>query len=282
MNDIVIDSERLQALLKDFQLLTNMRISFWRPDGQKILTSSSDINSQFCTELQKKPALQQACNNCDTEALKIARETKKLYTFICHAGLEESVYPLVYHDRLLGYLMIGQARSEDLSPSMLQSFWQHLERHGLKLDELGNLYMRLPYITHEKRTAAIHMLRALTGYVYLENLVKLDEGPLIRQIDEYIDEHIGEPLRLGGLSERLKIDKATIRQTLRRERAATFAGYVRTMRARRMQKAMEEGRTASQAAREAGFACAAYGRLVYQKQIGTLPKNRRSDPGEDG
>lgn len=178
MDHVFIDAERIKTFLRDFQLLTNMRISFWMPNGQKLLSSSSEDNSQFCTALRQVPCLMEACKNCDADALCQAQKRRGVYTFICHAGLEESVCPIIYDNRLMGYLMIGQARSEDVRPDHLQSYWQHLERYGLNLEHVRELYGLLPFITKEKRAAAIQMLHALTSYVYLENLVCVGSAPL--------------------------------------------------------------------------------------------------------
>jgi hypothetical protein len=60
----------LQGALKIFSCDHNAHFVLG-PTAEKY-SHLADINSQFCTDLQKNARLAAACNNCDTEALKIA------------------------------------------------------------------------------------------------------------------------------------------------------------------------------------------------------------------
>jgi hypothetical protein len=50
---------------------------------------------------------------CDKQAFDYAKRERKQYTYRCHLGLYESVFPIITEKNLIGYLMIGQFIEEN-------------------------------------------------------------------------------------------------------------------------------------------------------------------------
>jgi len=102
-----IDDGGLARVLKSFYTLTGVRIAVLDKQCQEIAAYPREI-SLFCKRQREDAAFNQRCICSDQAAMEIVRQTGKQYTYRCHAGLHESLYPIWVGSSIVGYLMIGQ------------------------------------------------------------------------------------------------------------------------------------------------------------------------------
>lgn len=274
-----VNIQKLNRLLNEFHLLTNVRISFWNTSGQHMAANEGG-NSDFCTKIREIPALDQACRECDCAGICAAREKGGLHVFTCHAGLHEYVYPVEIGERLLGYFMIGQVNMPEVYGDIISEKKQMLMAHGLDEGEMRRLLNRLPVMTHEKMLAAAHMLEALAGYIYMKGLVRLNEPPLCEKLISYIKENISRPMSIDEIAAQLNVSRSTLCHTVRRDMNESVVQVMQRLRAERAAELLREGKGLSDAAHEAGFSSPGYLTRVMKKVMGVAPKTIRNGDGK--
>ncbi len=271
MAGTAVNIVRLNALLEEFRLLTNVRISFWNAAGQRCASSGPDEDSPFCSCLRRIPSLDAACRASDAEGIRMARETNALYVFTCHAGLQEYVYPVMESGRLIGFFMIGQVYMPEVYGDIVGERQAQWEKDGLTKDALRALLKRLPVMTHEKMMAAAHMLEALAGYVYIKGLVRAHEPPLVEKLGTYIEDNISGKLTLDGIAAALSVSRSTLCHTVRDERGLSVIEWINRRRVELVRRRLDEGVSLGKAAKDAGFSSASYCARVFKQVLGHAP-----------
>ena len=100
------DITKLNALLKDFYNLTQIRITIFDENFHELAAYPENI-APFCQIIRTDEAGRNECQHCDENACKIAAKRHSLYTYQCHAGLTESIRPLYMGNIIIGYLLFG-------------------------------------------------------------------------------------------------------------------------------------------------------------------------------
>ena len=114
---IQYDREQLKSLIRNLFALTGISISVLDAD-YGLLVHCSHPND-FCTLLQSVGGERENCKNCDQMILKKCSRSGKLEGHICVAGLYDSAMPIIKHDTIVGYVIMGRVRSVH-SPAQLQ------------------------------------------------------------------------------------------------------------------------------------------------------------------
>ncbi len=217
--------EKLSELLKHFYNLTGMKICFWDSSEHELCYYPARL-SDFCALVRSDPELDARCAECDRLAVLTCKRTKKQYSYTCHAGLRECVSPVFYGDTIIGYIVVGQIRSESS-----ERFSRFLKTVGEEQRErLLSAYGALKTFESEKIESAVHILDACTGYEYLRSLISTDDSPLNVKIDAYITENIGGDLSVKRICYKLRISHGEIYNVFKRYFDTTPAEYVKKRR----------------------------------------------------
>lgn len=271
MGTIAVNMHKLSELLKEFHLLTQVRISFWDTTGRRCVISGSEADSPFCSRLRSCSELNEACKRCDREGLRIAQETGKLHVFTCHAGLHEYVYPVVESGRMIGFFMIGQVYMPEVYGDIVGEHAQQWARYGIEAQEMRGLLAQLPVMTHERMLAAAHMLEVLAGYVYIKGLVRNLEPTLCEKLEAYIAQNLDRQLSLDEIAAALYVSRSTLCHKVRKERNMSVVELIQRMRVKKVIELMQGGMSPNAAAIEAGFSSFGYCVRVFKRTLGAAP-----------
>ncbi len=220
--------EKLSELLKHFYNLTGMKICVWDSAEQELCYYPSKL-SDFCALVRSDPELAQRCAECDRLAVSVCKRTRKQHSYTCHAGLRECVSPVLHGDVIIGYIVVGQIRSESSEGS--DRFSEFLKTVGEEQRErLLAAYGALKTFESEKIESAVHILDACTGYEYLKSLINIDDSPLDVKIDAYITENIDGDLSVKRLCHKMHLSHGEIYTVFKRYFDSTPAEYVKSRR----------------------------------------------------
>lgn len=273
MGMVVFDRDQLGRMMRDFTMLTGIRISFWNATGSKVIYSSESEDSQYCTWLQSVPQLKAACRECDRLLLSEAMRTRRAIRVRCHADLEECASPVLVDGELCGYFMIGQTRTTGAP----ETRWARLWRDQYRLDDRTTkaLYWQLPAISAEAQRAAERMLDVFATSVCTKGYIRRTETALVDAFRNYVHAHLGEPLSLTGVSDALGISRSSLCRHLREDLGTTFTGFVNQQRIALAADMLNRGHSIWEAALASGYSSASYFSKVYRKLTGTCPSRRR-------
>ena len=104
------NEEKISAALGDFARATGINIQFVRGDFTAFCRAVDPNN--YCAAIQATPSGKKACTCSDQAILNRCRETGKTELHICHAGLMDAAVPVEYNNEKIGYLVLGQMKTE--------------------------------------------------------------------------------------------------------------------------------------------------------------------------
>ena len=279
----IILSDKVQSLLDDFAALLDVRVTFYSVDGRRLL-HGKDI-CKYCEMIQRDLGGLSRCEAMDLSKLQETIDSQSPVTYRCHAGLQEALSPIFVHKQLVGYLMIGQFRTEEEFPIEVRDSVTDPELLG----RLKCAFDELPLFSPKKLAGVLGFFKILIDYIAVRELAVLRGDALRGEIDRYMDRHLTENIMLPEMARRLGRSVSTISQFLRRNYHTGFKELLnekRLARAEAFWKAHPDA-TVAEAAASAGFSDQFYFSRVFRKRRGIPPgkfrdqlKNSQQGGGE--
>ena len=279
----IILSDKVQSLLDDFAALLDVRVTFYSIDGRRLL-HGKDI-CKYCEIIQRDLDGLSRCEAMDLSKLQETINSQSPVTYRCHAGLQEALSPIFVHKQLVGYLMIGQFRTEEEFPIEVRNSVGDPELRS----RLKRAFDELPLFSPKKLAGVLGFFKILIDYIAVRELAVLRGDVLRGEIDRYMDRHLAENIMLPEMARRLGRSVSTISQFLRRNYHTGFKELLnekRLARAEAFWKAHPDA-TVAEAAASAGFSDQFYFSRVFRKRRGIPPgkfrdqlKNSQQGGGE--
>ncbi len=214
------DLSKMRELLHDFYTLTGIKICIY-DSAENELCYYPEKLSPFCRLLREEREADEKCRACDRRAFAECKRTHRRAVYTCHAGLLECFSPILYHEKIIGYIVIGQIRTENEAPAALG-------------EALRELYGKLPTIEMDKISSAIRILDACAGYEYLKTLVSDYDESIDARLSAYIEENLAGDLSVSALCRKFRLSRSELYSLFREYFSSSVADFVK---ARRLQKA---------------------------------------------
>lgn len=214
------DIKKMQLLLHDFYNLTGIKICIYDNEEHELCFYPEKL-TPFCRALREEKMMDERCRECDRNAFTECKATHRRAVYTCHAGLIECFSPILCNNQIIGYIVIGQIRSNS------HTF------HGNNI-RLAALYEQLPSISEDKIDSAIRILDACAGYEYLKSLVTDYDRRIDARIAFYIEEHLNEKLSINILCHIFHFSRVELYAVFKEYFSSTPADFIKE---RRLQKA---------------------------------------------
>lgn len=266
-----IDRDKLLSLLTDFYSLTTMKICVFDEEGNEISGVPEHLCA-FCGYVRSSPAGESACLASDRHAFEVCRRTGEPYVYRCHMGLTECVSPIMQQGRCIGFIMLGQTASGDGKETF--RLRQHLLRYGLDADRGVALYATIRFSPDEKVRAAVSILEACAGYLYLHKLVSADDG-LWERTDAYIRAGLRGDLSVEALCRLCHLSRADLYVLFRQRVDMTPAAYVRQVRMNEAKTLLETPLSVTEVAHRVGVCDYNYFSKLFRSAVGVSPRTYR-------
>lgn len=260
----LILKERVQKLLDDFATVMNVHIVFFGRDGVPLKRGRGEESSLFCKKMQEEYFSTDDCRKLDEGMEKKCAESGKCESYICHAGLGESVMPVVAPGgQLLGFLMFGQYRCQEKLPSFLLKKTTSCEKRKSLLEA----YECLPYYNDEAVKKMSGLLELLVDYIVRCELVTMEGDLLYTRLCDYIDSNFARHLTVGKAAKEMGKSVSALSHFLRENHHPSFIELL-TMRrlahAERLFRSSPE-KSIAEIAEECGFPDPYYFSRVFKK-----------------
>jgi len=265
----IILSDKVQALLDDFAALLDVRVTFFSADGSRVRRGKEMPNCKYCGIVQCELGRLDRCYAMDWDKQQEATSLRRSISYRCHAGLHEALAPVFVHEQLVGYLMIGQFRTDTEFP---------IEIRGAVTDpelrrRLKEAFDELPLFPPERLAGVLGVFKTLIDYIAVRELAILRGDALRGEIDRYMDRHLAENIMLPEMARRLGRSISTISQFLRRNYHTGFKELLNEKRLARAESFWKThpDATVAEAAAAAGFSDQFYFSRVFRKRRGMPP-----------
>lgn len=267
------DLAKLNSLLKDFHTLTKIRISVFDDSFHELAAYPEHI-APFCQIIRSDEKGACQCHLSDQKACEIVSRRRALYTYQCHAGLTESITPIIVGNIIIGYLLFGHVFSYPSHEAGWEKIVELCKNYQINLQDLKMACWRQPVITQDYISSASHIMQAVASYLCMERMVSLHQQELPVQIDEYIAAHFTQRLDAGTLARHFQIGKTRLYEIAKQSYGIGIAEHIRNLRIGKAKQLLIEQPELSLAeiASSCGFGDYNYFITVFRQVVGMPPK----------
>ena len=177
---IVLDTQKLKEVITSFAEITRTNICFFDAD-MNVLAALPQKMQPFCRRIREAEGKLKLCLLSDETHRRQVKKLKKPVTYTCHAGLTETMLPVIYDEEIIGYIIFGQYRgagNEDASKAALAAF---CNKNALDHETLLAEYEKLPRLSPEQVKASVAMMELCIKYLRVkaaEELLIVSDKPV--------------------------------------------------------------------------------------------------------
>lgn len=264
---------KLKLLLKDFYDMTRIRITVFDDSFHELAAYPAEI-APFCRIIRSDADAADRCRLCDTHACEIALKRRTQYTYRCHAGLTESITPIIMGNIVIGYLFFGHVFSYASHEEGWKQIRELCKNYHLDTLKLEAACMEQSLIPENYISSASHIMQAVASYLCMERMVSLRQQELPVQIDEYIQAHFTEKLDAAQLARQFGIGKTQLYEIAEQNYGVGIAAHIRNLRIEKARLLLSEqpGLSLAEIASACGFNDYNYFITVFKRVTGVSPK----------
>lgn len=267
------DLTKLRSLLQDFYNLTQIRITVFDDTFHELVSYPEQLPA-FCQIIRSTETGRQKCRECDDNACRVAARRRSLYTYKCHAGLMESIAPIIMSNIVIGYLFFGHI----FSYPGFEDGWAEISKccshYDCDMESLKSACFHHPFVPEAYISSSSHIMQAVASYLCMERLVSLRQQELPVQIDEYILAHFTEDIDAVSIAAHFQIGKTKIYEVAKESYGIGIAEYIRKLRIEKAKQLLSEQSdlSLSEIASLCGFSDYNYFITVFRRLTGMPPR----------
>ena len=271
-----LDTEELEALLKDFHLLTGMKIVIFDTNYEEVI-AWPDSHCPFCQLMQNTPACRKKCMESNRRSFQHCQKTSELIIYHCHAGLIEVTAPLMDNGSVVGYLMFGQITDTRDDEELENLIRKAFSDNSLAFTDQSKDYLNITRKTADQIYASAKILEACTSYVLLKQLMYVRRQNFARNLENYLHAHLSEELTVDRIAADFHISRSKLYASCEKYLGMGIARYIRKLRLEHAKELLKKTDLAiSQVASEAGFSDYNYFCRIFKKETGMPAKKYRN------
>ena len=270
------NKDEMTKLLEDFYLLTKIRITVFDDSFEEIM-SYPNHKCEICQYMRKNRDFDFCCRICDKEHMKKAAAIKETIIYPCHAGLTEIISPLFYEGNIIGYLFFSHILNYRTHQEAEEEILKKVEKYHFETEHIQKGIERMPLFEDDYLRAASRVLEETASYLIQKKYAYLRARPLTEQIDNYINTHIQDDLKIETLAEIFSVSKSTINHVMNDYYKAGIQKHIRRLRMEKAANLLLENpeMKISTAAMEVGIYDSSYFIIMFKKEMGMTPNDYR-------
>lgn len=234
-----LNKDSLLELMKDFNILTGIKIALFDIAGNEIL-SYPEEHCPFCAYIRSSKEGKDMCISSNKKSFLRCQKSSSLEVFTCHAGLIETTAPLIDNGAVIGYIMFGQITNNSDSAEVskqLKIIAEKILKTGKGVD--SSIY-NVCHKTDEQILAAAKILEACTFYVLLQDMVSLQRENFISNLNTFLMDHLSEDLSVERLTREFHISKTKLYESCNKYLSYGIAEHVKLLRIEEAKRLLKE------------------------------------------
>ncbi len=197
--------ERLQKTLQAFYEITHCRIAIFDEWRNEIIAYPKKL-CDFCRCLRENKIADARCRACDDAAFLRTKQSDTLEIYACHMGLTECIAPVRNENGVfLGYIMIGQATTENERLSIECTAAQYMEKERASL-----LLHSVPLLQRQVIESSSYLMTVCAEYLCLTKSIQKKYTPLVQKITKFILDNLQSKLTLLQLSQQFHMSESSL------------------------------------------------------------------------
>lgn len=259
MPEYTIQTGEMNRIMELLFHVLNLRITFFDLREEEVDSFTIKEMSPFCRSRRQDPDFNARCIECDRTHLAEAKRRRDIHIYRCHAGLLEGIVPLTNRSGIyLGAIVFGQLADRE-SPVA-----------GVRVSSV------------EKMLDIGRLLKYLSEYICENELIRRSSRHWTLQLEEYVAEHLDEPLTLGKIAARLGRSVSFLSHNIPVEFGVPFKAWLRERKMARAREMLAAGAGVAECAFELGYYDAFYFSREFKRFHGIAPREWRRAAAGDG
>lgn len=273
------------SIMNDYTNATDIACIYIDVEGKE---QSPKYNfTGFCQFMRSVPCFREKCHQCDLYGgIRSLKDPAKCCPYRCHAGLVDFSVPVVYENRLTGFIVAGQMSSQDERIQPIQ------EPTVLDEDSYEGKYLkRVPEYTYDEIMSAYRVLSMITACYFPYDHCRrpavpaiaapgggrredmtAENRPEVRKAVEYIRRNLGGNLSLRSISEEVFLSESYLSKLFKKEMGMNLMEYINVCRVEEAERILQSSRLPVDAiGRQVGFRRPSYFCKIFKKITGTTP-----------
>jgi AraC-like DNA-binding protein len=270
----LVFSDKVREIFDHFTALFGIRIAYYGPDGKELEVGLSRPWCDYCALLRKELGDDEMCLRSDVERRAEALNSRRRIDYRCHGGLFEAVIPLFVDSNPIGFVMIGQVRTEVAAPEAKLRRWEKLRGD----DRLSAAFARVPLRSREDLSHILVIFSALVDLIVACHLIEMRGQKRIDLLLDHLRQNCAEDLSLPDAAAFLGLSPWRLAHLLEESLGKTFKGIQAEIRMDRADEllAAHPDLPIKEVAARCGFGDPLYFSRLYRKLRGRSPSQARA------
>lgn len=259
----------VQKIFDHFSSCFNIRILFYSPDGDMLNVGLNQPDSQYCQLIQDRLFGIDACLKTDQQKRDESALLHSMICYRCHAGLMEAIMPIYSDGHLLGFVAIGQFRSNEEIPEDIAQKWAC--KHGS--NEIEQAYACLPCVPQEQIDHILGLFSVLVEYIVSQRMVGLSGSQLLQEIMTYMESNVHRDISLAEVADAVGKSTSTVSHLFTHKLNRSFKQVLTQIRLDKAEELMsaDPNIKLKDIAAKVGYADGLYFSRIYRKSRGSPP-----------
>lgn len=221
--DIKYNKEKLAEILENVYELLKAPISIFDQEFQ-FLTSYPPAGylTDFCKIIRRDPARAEKCKQSDEKSCALCQKTNETFSYLCHAGIRETITPILFEKQIIGYILFGEYRIAGEEKDVRA----YAKENGIDEELLTNAHACLTELTEKQVTATCNVLQSCILQFWLSEAIQLRENNLAERIKRFIDENLSESLTTEILCKNFFLSRQRLHALFRESFHVTPKKYI--------------------------------------------------------
>ena len=273
----VFNKDKIEAVLSDFYKSTGIAATLYNARGVPI--AKSPEFTKYCCLIRANGNCIKNCDLSDLVHMKEVEASRKISRYTCHAGLMETIMPIIYDGVLIAYLQIGQFADKEGIYSSPEGLTCVAEKYGLDHGKLCALYGSVPKISEDNLTSLYNLMEIIIKFFWVEGVITYNQSIQAVKIENYIAEHLAEEIYIEDICHKFFISKNALYKLFRDEHNTTVCEFITSKRVDAAKKLLltEPTLNVTEISARCGFASYSYFISTFKNYVGTTPLKYRKN-----
>jgi YesN/AraC family two-component response regulator len=268
----------------EFQAPSRERFDELKPSNANYFDEMRNNHQEhFCLYVQGKDGMPAKCSHDSLYYKNQAKQERRTITYTCHAGLCETVTPIILDNVVVGYIMLGKFIDQDNRYSTIEKVRQTAKKYDLDEEKLVALYEQVPVVSTQHLTSAINILQLCITQILEKHFIQVKNLALIEQIHTYILENLSEPLSVEEICNKFFVNRQKLHALFKKHFNDSAKHFILTQRLNKAKELLlHDDKSVEQIAYEVGFVNYNYFIRIFRSTVGVPPLQYKKQHDKHG
>ena len=263
--------DQVREIFNRFAVCFDIHLTLYSLTMDKLEASFPERSLDYCEKIQKNLGLLHCCLQQDEEMCLVANQRGGLVSYDCHAGLREMILPVMIDRTRVGFIMIGQLRTNSHMPERIASLWE--KQYGER-ERIQAAFAEAPLFNPSEIENMISLLTLFIDYIVSLNYIGLQRSLVFEQIVNYIDQNLGRSITRREVAEKICKSESSISHTVKNQIGISFSRLVAERKIQRFEYLIRKDPSliVKEAAARVGYADPLYFSRIFKNSRGRSPR----------